>query len=284
MEIEQNEFEQQDNEAEQEPASEPVGNRWRRWLDAFRDWFEWRYLGWLGIGFAAIALFALLMDQMVMPLYTKQGREVILPNVESELLEDAERILAENGFRVILDHEKYSVSVAKGYVISQNPLPLTVVKTGRRIYLTLSRGEKWVEVPRLVGQSERNAQAILRQVELVPGETEFEFSELYPGGVVFDQSVPYGDSVSVGETIRFVVSLGDIPEDLTVPNVVGKSLEEARRILVRTGMQIGFIAFQDNDDLLPETVIQQSIPPDSLVDVGEFIDLIVSQISENPEE
>ena len=119
---------------------------------------------------------------------------------------------------------------------------------------------------------------------MVPGETEFEFSELYPGGVVFDQSVPYGDSVSVGETIRFVVSLGDIPEDLTVPNVVGKSLDEARRILVRTGMQIGFIAFQDNDDLLPETVIQQSIPPDSLVDVGEFIDLIVSQISENPEE
>lgn len=252
---------------------------WRR----FRDWFEWIHVVRLAAAMAILFFFVLLTDQIVMPLYTKQGKEVILPEVEGLKRGQADSILTEGGFRVIMDREIHSRAIPRGIVISQNPLPQSIVKRGRRIYLTISKGEKWVKVPQLIGQSERNAQELLRQMELVP-ETEYEFSSLFPKGVVYEQSIAPDDSASVGDTVRFIISLGDIPENLIVPAVIGKSLSEARRILIRTGLQIGSVTYQVNDDLLPQTVIQQSIPADSLVDVGEPIDLIISTITDESEE
>lgn len=256
-----------------------ISNWWRR----FRDWFEWVYLVRLVVAMAILFFFTLLMDQIVMPLYTKQGREVILPNVEGLNKEQADSMLTSGGFRVIKDREVNSRTYPPGIVISQNPLPHSTVKRGRRVYLVISKGEKWVGVPQLIGQSERNAQELLRQVELFP-ETEYEFSSLFPKGVVFEQSLPPNDSASVGDTVQFIISLGDIPENLIVPAVIGKSLAEARRILIRTGLQIGSVTRQINDELLPDTVVQQSIPADSLVDVGEPINLIISRITDEGNE
>lgn len=273
------ESEQQDDEPTSKP--DPV---LLRLIRRFRDWFEWKYLLWLGIAFVGIALVTLLFDRVIMPFYTKHGEEVTLPNVEFELIEDAESILQENSFRPIIDRENFSKSLPRGTVISQNPAPGATVKTGRRVYLIVSKGEKWITVPDLIGQSERNAQAILRRVELIPGEPEFEFSSMYPKNVVIGQSIMVGDSASIGDTIKYVISLGDIPEFLAVPGLTGKSYDEARKLLLSSGFQLGMVTYQINDDLLPETVIHQSAAADSLIEPSTPIDLIVSAISEKEEQ
>ena len=276
-------FEQEPERQEDSAASKPEPG-FIRLIRKFLDWFEWKYLLRLGGAFVGLALITLLFDRIIMPLYTKHGEATTLPNVEFKLIEDATSILEDNGFRPIIDHENFSKSLPKGTVISQNPAPAATVKTGRRVYLTVSKGEKWIGVPDLIGQSERNAEAILRSVELVPGEAEYEFSSMYPKNVVIGQSVMNGDSVSIGETIRFVISLGDIPEFLAVPSLTGKRFDEARKILSSLGFQLGIITYRVNEDLLPKTVIHQSVPPDSLVDPAIIIDLIVSVMSEKKEQ
>ncbi len=268
----------------QKDAASPSDNIIIRLFIRFKNWFEWKYLLRLGIAAVGMALLVLLFDQIILPIYTKHGEAIILPNVEFKLVEDANKILEQNGFRPIVDHENFSQSLPKGTVITQNPAPGATVKTGRRVYLTVSKGEKWIGVPDLIGQSERNADAILRRSELVPGELEYEFSTMYPRNVVIGQSVISGDSVSIGDTIRFVISLGDIPEFIAAPQLTGKSYEEARKILVRFGFQVGFISYRVNQDLLPETVIGQSIPADSLIDPSTQIDLIVSKIEDQEEQ
>ncbi len=250
------------------------------WLKRLR----WKYLLWAFYFFVGFVAFVLLFDKVIMPLYTKHGQEIIMPDVTGLPLEEAQKKLESKGFRPIIDKEVYSNQYPAGVVISQNPMPESVVKTGRRTYLTVSKGAKWVQVPRLIGGSERDAELKLRQKNLIPGEKSYEFSSFYPKGVVIAQSVPVGDSVTVGDTVNFVVSLGEIPENLKVPNLVGKSLKEARETLVKLGLRVGMVTYQVNNDLLPETVIQQSVPPDSVVDVGTPIDLVVSTIEKNQEE
>lgn len=245
--------------------------------------FRLKYLLWMTYAFAGFVVFVLLLDKVIMPLYTKHGREVTMPDVTGMPVEEAMKKLEEEGFRPILDKEVFNNFVPKGVVISQNPLPESIVKKGRRTYLTVSKGVKWVRVPSLIGISERDAQLRLRQLELVPGGPSYEFSSFYPKGVVIAQSVPEGDSVSIGDTVHIVVSLGDIPEYLVVPNLIGRSLRDAKEQLLRLGFRLGIVTYQVNNDLLPETVIAQSIPPDSTVDVGTTIDLVVSTIEESGE-
>ncbi len=124
----------------------------------------------------------------------------------------------------------------------------------------------------------------LRQLELTPGVKSFEFSTTYPKGVIIAQSVAFNDSVAFGDTINYVISLGNIPEKLTVPDLIGKSYEEARRLLQESGLSVGEIVYQVNSDLLPETVIRQSLAAGSSADFGTTINLVLSEIENNGEE
>ncbi len=274
MENEKEEFEQNGEIEKDEPGS----------FLSWKDLLQWQYIRWPVATFLAMILLFFLFDKALMPLYTKHGQEIKIPDVTGLSYEEAQKILQDHGFRPILDHKANSTSVETGHIISQSPVPGSIVKSNRRTYLTVSKGEKWVRVPKLVGGSERDAVLQLRQLDLVPGKRMYEFSSFYPKGVVSAQSVPVGDSLSVGDTVDIQISLGDIPENLTVPNLIGKSFEEAKKILSASGFQIGLITYQLNNDLLPETVIRQSLPADNTVDVGASIDLVLSRIEEKNEE
>jgi len=248
------------------------------------EWFKWKYTKWLVYLLVAMIVLFLFFNHIVMPIYTKHGNEVKMPNVTKLPFEEADKILKENGFRPILDHEVFSTLVPHGHVIAQNPLADAIVKSNRRTYLTVSKGEEAIRIPRLIGGGERNAVLQLQQLGLVPGERIYEPSSFYLKGVVSDQSIPAGDSVSVGDTVHIQISLGELKDDLAVPNLKGKSFKEAKKILLESGFKIGLISYQVNSDLLPETVIYQSITADSVVSLGSEVDLILSQIEDNNED
>jgi len=238
---------------------------------------SFRGLIYFFLGFIA---FVLLLDKIIMPLYTKHGHEVRLPDVTGLSLEEAEILLRERGFRMVKDKEIYDSRFPKGYVVAQNPRPNAIVKKGRRIYLTISLGSRRVAVPDLIGKSDRDAELTLHSLGLEMGRKDYDFSEYYPRGVVMAQSIPSGDTVEVGTLVDVVVSLGSQTDRILVPNLVGKSLKEASEILMRTGLALGSVEYQIAPHLLPETVIEQSLRPGTEVDFGTAIDLIVSQIEE----
>ena len=104
-----------------------------------------------------------LMDWIVMPVYTHHGQEMELPDITEHSLEDAQRILDAKGFKLIKDREKFDSNYPKGTVIFQNPAPYSKAKKGRRIYVTVSSGDRPVTVPNLVGVSERDAAFLLNR-------------------------------------------------------------------------------------------------------------------------
>jgi serine/threonine-protein kinase len=222
-------------------------------------------------------LLILLFDRIVMPLYVESGREVEIPDVLELSLPNAQAKLAENGFRVMVRDSLYDSKHPEGTVIEQNPYPYAMVKKGRRVYLTVSIGEKPVIMPNLFGVSPREAELILESRDLKLNGKGYVFSDIYHEGTVMGQSFPQGQPIQAGSRIDIIISLGKMREERVVPNVLGKSLYEAREILKSLGISIGQIKYEIRQDILPETVVGQSLKEGTLFIPEASIDLTVSK-------
>ncbi len=225
-----------------------------------------------------LVVWMLFMDWIVMPVYTKHGREEELPDITEHSFDEAKDILESGGFKIIKDREKSDSNYPKGTVIFQNPQPYAKVKKGRRIYVTVSSGEKAVTVPQIVGASERDAAFILSHAGLVLGRVSYEFNDYYPTGVVCDQSVPADVEVGAKTLVDLTVSRGALPSRFVVPNVVGKNIETAKKILWEAGLEVGGIENQNQTDLVPGTVLSQSVAPGTEVTRGRAVGLTISRV------
>ncbi|RKY82582.1 hypothetical protein DRQ07_00925 [candidate division KSB1 bacterium] len=230
-----------------------------------------------------LIILILVTDLVIMPVYTHHGVEQELPDITELKFEDAQKILSEKGFQIVKDGEKFDDNYEAGTIISQNPLPFTMVKKGRRIYVIVSAGEKMVKVPKVTGSSEREAKFILRQAGLTLGEIFYEYDQYYPKDVVCGQSIAENMDVQEQDTVDITVSLGQMPSVFIVPDLEGRSLDEAKMIIRKAGLKVGEITYQKNKKLLPDTVIGQDPSAGEETGKGAQVDLTVSTLKDDEE-
>lgn len=229
-----------------------------------------------GILFSGVVLF----DQIIMPLYTRHGQRLRVPDVKGKRIEEAEEILKQYGLKMVKQAEKYDSRLPFGYIIDQNPRPNRNVKKGRRVYVVMSLGERDIEVPNLIGLSETNAEEILTSLGLRLGDREYQYVMNEPPDVVIWQSVSPKRMVKSGAAIDIRVSLGKPVSNIIVPSVLGKTLEAAEREIKKSGLTLGSVQYQLNDTFLPNTVIEQSLKPGLTVARGDTINLVVTTVKE----
>lgn len=223
-------------------------------------------------------LWVVLMDWIVMPMYTQRGQEKELPDVTDISYESAKALLESQGFRIVKDRVKHDSNYPVGTIIFQNPDPYTKVKKGRRIYVTVSSGEPTVLVPRVVGASERDAEFQLNKAGLTFGQVRYEYDGYYPNGVVCGQSIVEDTEVERRTVVDITISRGQLPDRFTVPKVVQKNVETARKILWESGLDVGEVTEELNRRLVPGTVLEQSISPGTEVRQGTRVNLVVSRM------
>jgi len=241
------------------------------------DWIKETWWAKLLVVILFIIIFAVIMDKIVMPLYVQLGNEVDLPDVIEMPINEAQDLLVEQGFQVVIRDSLYDANHPAGIVIEQNPYPYAVVKEGRRVYLTVSIGEKPIIMPNLFGVSPREAELILDTHDLKLGSKNYYYSERYHEGTVMGQSYPQGQEIKSGSRIDIIISLGQLSEELVVPDLVGKSLHEARERLRAVKLKIAEIEWEERDNILPETIISQSLPSGQNFSPEETISLVVSK-------
>ncbi len=230
-------------------------------------------LGILGV------LTAIVMDTVVMPAYVRHGESRLLLNVVSRDLEKAVRKLKSEGFHVSIHDTLYTNQMPPGMVVDQYPKPNTRVKPGRTIRLTISAPEKMVEVPNLIGQSRRSAEIILHQTGLLIDTVYTEYNPDYPKGTVAWQSPRGGDLMKKGHGVHLTISEGLPPNFYQVPNLFGLSKSKAEEELTKAGLRIGKIYYQQNEDLIPYTVLDQSIDAGTVLEQAENIDITISVLN-----
>jgi beta-lactam-binding protein with PASTA domain/tRNA A-37 threonylcarbamoyl transferase component Bud32 len=129
-----------------------------------------------------------------------------------------------------------------------------------------------VEVPRVIGETRQEAEQELEQAGFVV-RVERDFNADFARNLVFDQRPPGGTQAEQGSEVTIFVSKGE--EQVTVPNLVGKSRQEAEQILSERDLEVGLVTERD-DPAEPGTVLEQSPSAGERVDPGTPVNLIVS--------
>jgi eukaryotic-like serine/threonine-protein kinase len=234
-----------------------------------------KYRIWI-ISIPAILVFYLFLDYIAMPIYTRQYQAIAVPDVTLRSFAEAEAMLAKSGLRIVKDGEKFDETLPAGRIVFQNPDALAMVKKGRRIYVTISKGGRTFPMPKLTGQSERDARFILQANELSLGRVDYRRDPFLPDGVVCDQSITAGDTIGVRQRVDLTVSLGVEPTEYIVPDLVGKSIDDALMALRKAGLTAGNIQEQTTEELLPNTVVAQSIEAGKQVAKADTVHIVVS--------
>jgi RHS repeat-associated protein len=145
------------------------------------------------------------------------GEPVAVPDVVGQAQAAAEGAITDAALAVGAISTRNSPTVPTGAVISQSPLPGTLVAAGSPVSLSVSTGPAPVgTVPDVVGQAQASAQADIVAAQFVVGPVSGQTSATAPIGVVLSQSPAAGTTAATGSPIALVVSLGPPPGTLDV--------------------------------------------------------------------
>lgn len=142
---------------------------------------------------------------------------------------DARAALTSRGVdRSQIEVNYQSSSQPSGTIIAQAPATgETVVTSQTTITLTVSSGQEMVNVPRIVGKSQADAEADLNEAGLDSTfEEEDGYNDSVPAGHVVRVSPGAGTSVEVGSTVTVTISRGPEPDDSS-SSTLSSSLEDS---------------------------------------------------------
>ena len=227
------------------------------------------------IALGAIIAFILIMDNIVMPLYVSSP-ETIVPKVIGLDEADAIQILKDEDFKPVISDTSYGVSLPPGKIFLQKPEGGKVVKKGRTIFLFISGGQQTVTVPLLKGKSVLDARFALERIGLKLGNIDEAASD-QPKDMIFDQQFAQGTMLRKGQSVGVSVSIGKGFGDIEVPDLIGKSLSEAREVLSKNSLTVGKINYQISNTLLPNTILDQYPAPGNKLNSGEGVDLFLTK-------
>lgn len=228
--------------------------------------------------FIGIVVFLIILDNFIMPWYVSSP-ETSVPEVIGLQISEAIDILENNGFDVVISDTSYGLQVPVGAIFLQKPDAGSVVKEGRTVYLFVSGGVKTIAVPLLKGKSILDAKFALERLGLKLGRVE-RIPSSQPEDMIFDQQYADGTMLKQGEFVGVTVSAGRGGGSIFVPDLIGKSLTEARKILADSALTIGKINYQPSSTLLPNTILDQYPSSGNTINAGDAVDLFVTKPGE----
>ena len=223
-----------------------------------------------------IVIFSIVAEYLVMPAYTRQNQNRIMIDVQNRNLDDALKILKSENYRYEVSDTLYTNKFELGTIVDQYPKPNTRVKSGRTVRLKIAQPEKSVAIPNLIGQSRRSAELELNQMGLLIDTVYTEYNPEYPNGTIAWQYPKAGDRRKKGMGIQITVSKGMPPNFFQVPNLIGLSINQAKDLIFKSRLKVGKISYHQDQDLVPYTVLDQSIKNGTVLDVTSTINLVVS--------
>ncbi len=187
---------------------------------------------------AFLGLF-LLMNYVVMPIYTRQGAAVTVPEVRQLSFDQAYNMIEDRDLRPERRDQPFNPSLPRDVVIDQNPPPSASVKPGRRIYLYVNSGvQRVVTMPDVLTLSQSLARSTLADLGLSEVRVEEDDAPSPYEGTVTRQDPEPGETVRIEDVVTLWVSPGLGSGEVTVPDVRGLAPVDARRELAEAGVWV----------------------------------------------
>jgi len=144
-------------------------------------------------------------------------RKVIVPNLVGRPFSQTENFLLEAGFRVGATMEVETEQFQTGIIISQLPSAEVEADAGSRIDLFIAKNPKFgvVKMPYLIGKKLKEAEEMLTDLKLGVNKIEYQETDIVSEGVVMRQEPAWEEEISVGSSVKLVVSKEPPPTEAT---------------------------------------------------------------------
>jgi serine/threonine-protein kinase len=186
--------------------------------------------------------------------YVTLGRYTDTPQLVNMTKAQAEAAAGRDGFQLTYADGKYSETIPKDTVLSQDPPATQRIANGGSITLTLSLGQERYPVPDLSGVELSAAEGQLEAVRLKIKKGTGQYSDTVPEGVVISSDPKVDTPLKPGSTVTVVVSKGRAP--ITVPDFTNQNINEVRAKLQELGLTA--VEQYKDSDATADTVIGQS--------------------------
>ena len=209
--------------------------------------------------------------------YTRHDKVYTMPDFVGQDYREVKHEYAKD-FHFILIDSVYPKGQQPGSIYQQDPLPGSKIKKGRNVYaIIVAVTPEKTAMPNLKGISLREAIGRLESSGLEVDHLDY-VNYSYKNNVVEQyyqgQPIAEGTELVKGSKIVLSVGIGDDKSNVKVPNLIGKSAEEAKRLLNLASLNLGKESWEDRDSLQYMCIRRMSPGPSSgSVKAGTYVDV-----------
>jgi beta-lactam-binding protein with PASTA domain len=208
-------------------------------------------LNWKRIGIQVgimLGLFLLLVFIIGLSLksYTHHSESLTVPDFKGMTIEEVERECNEKDLRYLVKDSVFSQDAPRNTIVDQNPKPLSKVKRNRRIYLSLNaKKAPKVSLPNIIDISRRQAVKILESIGIKASD-KIEYKSDPALNAVLEVkyrglNIEPGASLQKGSVVDLVLGDGGNSQKAELPDLTGKTFEEAMLVLRASFLNVGKI-------------------------------------------
>jgi beta-lactam-binding protein with PASTA domain len=172
------------------------------------------------------------------------GRQTTIPKVVGMTPLQADRALADRGLVLDRGDRFFSSEVPEGRIVSQAPGAGEQVRRGWRVKVAESMGPQRVTIPDLAGGSERASEMNIRRRGLELGSVA---TATIPGASpdqIVAQSPPANATNVSAPKISLLLAAPEERNSFIMPDLAGRSEDDAVNAIVGAGLKVGRIASQ----------------------------------------
>ncbi len=238
---------------------------WRGWS---RRSIPYLVVGVGGFLLAYVIIFLFAFRSDVIP------DDAIVPNVVGQLYEEGATTIEQAGFYAQQGEQRISKTAPKGAILQQDPPGGSRQRKGTEIVLAISLGKKEAVVPQIIGLTPQQARLAVENAGFQVGRS-VELPSDYPRGTVFQVEPPPGTQVDLPAEVNFTISAG--PATVQVPDLVGRSVPDARGALEQIGLRLGNVGRDTSSVQIENSVLRQSPPAGATVSAGASVGIVISR-------
>lgn len=229
------------------------------------------------IAVLVIALGALAASLKLRGSTSKQPENVKIPEIVGLKKDEAEKKLKENGLNMNI------MEVVKGdqpedTILEVSPEVGMEVKRNSTVNVKISGGVPMLKTPKLVDFDINAAKQIIQAAQLEIGNVTSEYSDDIAKDTVIKQYPEPNSEIKKGTKIDLVISKGKQYAYAKVPNVMGKTPDEAKTLIEAAKLTLGTVNKKDTDKKEEDgKVISQSIPEGKEIKEGSSVEITVGK-------
>ena len=205
------------------------------------------------------------------------GNSVETPPLIGLTEEQALAKATEAGLKLNVIDQEFSEIYPAGQILSTDPAPGRNIAASGTITAVVSEGPERYNVPELEGVDVAEAKRrLVEEASLTVNDNVTEkYSDTIAKGKVIRTEPAAGTAAKRDQSVTLIVSKGAKPIDL--PNVVGKTIEEATELLKSAGFEVS-VTEQETNEAPNGTVLEQSpTGGDRKLPRGTTIELVVAK-------